>query len=148
MDGDTLLLAAHPAQGVEEEVLVAAGHHLVGGIIQQGGGGYPHDIGLSVVVNVGGDRHGQGEGTVHIPFLLVKGGQGPIVDLLGEGGGGGSEKLGHADAVGQVIRHRQPLGNGQQHIVTPIPQGGGDDVRVDGGQQIVGIAEIAVLAAL
>ena len=86
----TLLLAAHPAQGVEEEVLVAAGHHLVGGIIQQGGGGYPHDIGLSVVVNLGGDRHGQGEGPSTSPSSLLKV-VSPIVDLLGEGGGGGED---------------------------------------------------------
>ena len=143
-----MLRLAQISQDVEEEVLVAAGNLGVGLVVHQRRGGYPDDVAGDAVVHGVADGDRQGKGAVHIPLLLLIGGQ-VIPRRLGKGGRGRGQQFGNGQRVPQVIRHRQTLRNGQQHTVAAVGQGRGDGVGRNVRQQEIGRApDIMVLVAL
>ena len=112
MDGQTALLRlTQVSQRIQEEVLIAAGDLRVGLVVHQRRGGYPDDVAGNAVVHGVADGDRQSEGAVHVPILLLVGGQ-VIPRRLGKGGRGRGQQFGNGQRVPQVIRHRQALRNG------------------------------------
>ena len=149
MDGQTALLRlTQVSQRIQEEVLIAAGDLRVGLVVHQRRGGYPHNVAGDAVVHGIADGDRQSEGAVHVPLLLLVGGQ-VIPRRLGKGGRGRGQQFGNGQRVPQVIRHRQTLRNGQQHPVAAVGQGRGDGVGRNVRQQEIGRApDIMALVAL